>query len=120
MRYHLRRMILLLSQPLQNLKSQNHLCQNLEFPAKPESCLKANLGIFLDEVQYLSPEELASLIVACREVAQRNLPLFFVGAGLPQIAALSGNAKSYAERHFTYPQVGQLDATAARAAPSTQ
>ena len=30
---------------------------------------KAALGIFLDEVQYLSPEELASLIVACREVA---------------------------------------------------
>jgi hypothetical protein len=74
------------------------------------------LGIFLDEVQYLSPEELSSLIVACHEVAQRNLPLFFVGAGLPQIAALSGNAKSYAERLFNYPQVGQLDAEAARAA----
>src|ERR1700733_9894456 len=74
------------------------------------------LGLFLDEVQYLSPNELASLIVACHEVAQRNLPLFFVGAGLPQIAALSGNAKSYAERLFTYPQVDQLDAAAARAA----
>jgi hypothetical protein len=76
----------------------------------------AALGIFLDEVQYLSPNELASLIVACHQVAQRNLPLMFVGAGLPQIAALSGNAKSYAERLFTYPEVGQLDATAARAA----
>jgi AAA ATPase domain len=74
------------------------------------------LGLFLDEVQYLSPPELASLIVACHEVAQRNLPLFFVGAGLPQIAALAGNAKSYAERLFTYPEVGQLDAEAARAA----
>lgn len=74
------------------------------------------LAIFLDEVQYLSPNELASLIVACHEVAQRNLPLFYVGAGLPQIAALSGNAKSYAERLFTYPQVGPLDATAASAA----
>ena len=64
------------------------------------------LEIFLDEVQYLSPEELASLIVACHEVAQRNLPLFFVGAGLRRLPPLSGNAKSYAERHFTYPQVG--------------
>ncbi len=71
---------------------------------------------FLDEVQYLSPEELASLIVACHEVAQRNLPLFFVGAGLRRLPPLSGNAKSYAERHFTYPQVGHR----ARAAPSTQ
>jgi hypothetical protein len=74
------------------------------------------LGIFLDEVQYLTSEELASLIVACHQVAQRNLPMFFVGAGLPQIAALAGNAKSYAERLFTYPVVGQLDASSARAA----
>lgn len=74
------------------------------------------LAIFLDEVQYLSPNELASLIVACHEVSQRNLPLFFVGAGLPQIAALSGNAKSYSERLFTYLQVGQLDVPAARSA----
>lgn len=77
---------------------------------------KMALGIFLDEVQYLSPEELASLIVACHEVAQRNLPMFFVGAGLPQIAALAGNAKSYAERLFNYPEIGQLDPASARAA----
>jgi hypothetical protein len=42
--------------------------------------------------------------------------MFFVGAGLPQIAALAGNAKSYAERLFNYPEVGQLDPVAARAA----
>lgn len=76
----------------------------------------AALGIFLDEVQYLSSEELASLIVACHEVAQRNLPFFFVGAGLPQIPALAGNAKSYAERLFNYPVVGQLEIPAARSA----
>ena len=74
------------------------------------------LAIFLDEVQYLSSGELASLIVACHEVAQRNLPMFFAGAGLPQIAALAGNAKSYAERLFNYPEVGQLDPSAASAA----
>ena len=74
------------------------------------------LEIVLDEVQYLSPEELALLIAAYHEVRQRSLPIFFVGAGMPQIAALAGNAKSYAERLFTYPEVGQLDATAADAA----
>lgn len=74
------------------------------------------IGLFLDEVQYLSADELAAVIVACHEIAQRNLPLFFVGAGLPQIAALAGNAKSYAERLFNYPQVGQLDPEAARKA----
>ena len=74
------------------------------------------IGLFIDEVQYLSPVELAALVVACHEAAQRNLPLLFIGAGLPQIAALAGTAKSYAERLFNYPELGQLDAVAARAA----
>ncbi len=74
------------------------------------------IGLFIDEVQYLSPTELAAVVVACHEVAQRNLPLLFIGAGLPQMAGLAGNAKSYAERLFSYPQVDQLDAAAARAA----
>jgi len=74
------------------------------------------IGLFIDEVQYLSVTELAAIVSACHEVAQRNLPMLFVGAGLPQIAALAGNAKSYAERLFTYPQVDQLDRAAARAA----
>ena len=71
------------------------------------------IALFIDEVQYLSPIELASIIVACHEIAQRGLPLLFVGAGLPQIAALAGNAKSYAERLFNYPKVDRLDDEAA-------
>ena len=74
------------------------------------------IGLFLDEVQYLSAVELAAVVVACHEIAQRNLPLLFVGAGLPQTAALAGNAKSYAERLFNYPQVDRLDPAAAHAA----
>jgi hypothetical protein len=74
----------------------------------------AAVGLFIDEVQYLNPDELAALVVACHEIAQRNLPLLFIGAGLPQIAALAGNAKSYAERLFNYPQVDRLDRRAAR------
>jgi hypothetical protein len=74
------------------------------------------VGLFIDEVQYLSVHELAAVVVSCHEIAQRNLPLFFVGAGLPQIAALAGDAKSYAERLFDYPQVDSLDESAARAA----
>ena len=74
------------------------------------------IGLFLDEVQYLSAEELAAVVVACHEIAQRNLPLLFIGAGLPQIAALAGDAKSYAERLFNFPQVDRLDPAAARSA----
>jgi hypothetical protein len=74
------------------------------------------IGLFLDEVQYLSADELAAVVVGCHELSQRNLPFLFIGAGLPQVAALAGNAKSYAERLFNYPEVGALDADAARAA----
>jgi hypothetical protein len=77
---------------------------------------KVAIGLFIDEVQYLSAEELAAVVVGCHEIAQRNLPLLFIGAGLPQIAALAGNAKSYAERLFNYPQVDQLPRDAARTA----
>ncbi|MCY4285469.1 MAG: AAA family ATPase [Thiotrichales bacterium] len=74
------------------------------------------VGLFIDEVQYLSSLELAAVIVACHEIAQRNLPLLFIGAGLPQVAALAGKAKSYAERLFDYPQVGSLEHFDARLA----
>src|SRR5882757_5625647 len=72
--------------------------------------------LFVDEVQYLTRIELAALVVACHEVAQRGLPFMFIGAGLPQMAALAGNAKSYAERLFNYPQMGPLKAAAAQSA----
>lgn len=72
--------------------------------------------ILIDEVQYLSEPDLAALIVAIHRVNQRALPILFFGAGLPQVAALSGDAKSYAERLFEYPAVGALSPDAARAA----
>ena len=36
-----------------------------------------------------------------------------VGAGLPQLLALAGEAKSYSERLFEYPQVDKLNTMAA-------
>lgn len=64
--------------------------------------------LLIDEVQYLRPIDLAALIVALHKISQKELPVLFFGAGLPQVAALSGDAKSYAERLFHYPAVGQL------------
>lgn len=72
--------------------------------------------LLIDEVQYLKSQDLAALIVAIHKVNQRNLPVLFFGAGLPQVAALSGDAKSYAERLFHYPHVGALEDDAARSA----
>ena len=72
--------------------------------------------IFADELQYIPTEQLAALICALHHCAQRQLPITLLGAGLPQLRGRMGNAKSYAERLFEFPEVGPLDADAARAA----
>lgn len=74
------------------------------------------VAIFIDEVQYLDPDDLAALIAALHQIAQRALPLVIFGAGLPQLAGLAGEAKSYAERLFDFPPVGPLDREASEAA----
>jgi hypothetical protein len=77
---------------------------------------KCGWSLFIDELQYLDEPELAALIVAIHRANQTGLPILLFGAGLPQIAALSGDAKSYAERLFNFPSIGALDAEAATAA----
>lgn len=77
------------------------------------------VALFVDEVQYLVEGDLAALIVSIHKVGQRGLPLVVFGAGLPQLAALAGEAKSYAERLFDYPDVGPLSERAARDAIRT-
>ncbi len=68
---------------------------------------------FIDEVQYLSQSDFAALIVGIHRINQKGLPILFFGSGLPQIAALAGEAKSYAERLFQYVHVGALAPDAA-------
>lgn len=65
--------------------------------------------VFLfDEVQFLSLQELEAIIAALHKTVQRRLPVTFVGAGLPQLPELAGEAKSYAERLFRFPEVSGL------------
>ncbi|SEE11470.1 ATP-binding protein [Pseudomonas kilonensis] len=65
--------------------------------------------LLIDEVQYLTEADLSALIVSIHHMSQEGLPVLLVGAGLPQVARLAGEAKSYAERLFLYPEVGALD-----------
>ena len=64
--------------------------------------------LFLDEMQYIEEREFGALISALHRCAQGQLPLTMVGAGLPQLRGLAGNAKSYAERLFDFPMIGPL------------
>jgi hypothetical protein len=74
------------------------------------------LALFIDELQYVAEDQLAALITALHRAAQRRLPVVLVGAGLPQLRARMGRAKSYAERLFDFPQIGPLSPEAARVA----
>jgi predicted transcriptional regulator len=71
------------------------------------------LVMFIDELQYVEDEQLAALIVALHRTTQRKLPVMLVGAGLPQLRGNMGDAKSYAERLFDFPEVGALSQDAA-------
>ena len=71
------------------------------------------LVLFVDELQYVEEREFGALIAALHRAAQFQLPVTLVGAGLPQLVARAGAAKSYAERLFTFPEIGPLDTDAA-------
>jgi hypothetical protein len=71
------------------------------------------LALFIDEMQYVEEAQLAALITALHRTAQRQLPVVLVGAGLPQLRGKMGRAKSYAERLFSFPEIGALSREAA-------
>lgn len=84
---------------------------------------KTAVAIIIDELQYLSENEMSALIMAIHRIAQKQLPLALVGAGLPQLVGLTGRSKSYAERLFDFPKIGPLeesDAIAALRAPAKE
>jgi hypothetical protein len=66
------------------------------------------VAILIDEIQYFSVEELSALVMAMHKMQQRQLPLVLVAAGLPILPALVGESKSYAERLFSFPDIGPL------------
>ena len=74
------------------------------------------VALFIDELQYVEREQLAALITALHWAAQRRLPVTMVGAGLPQLRGAMGNAKSYAERLFDFPEMGPLSRSDAKIA----
>lgn len=80
------------------------------FVALGEAAQERNtaIAVIVDELQYLSEQELSSLIMATHKISQKSLPVVLIGAGLPQLVGKAGRAKSYAERLFDYPELGPL------------
>lgn len=72
--------------------------------------------LYIDELQYVAEEQLASLIAALHDASQKQLPVTMLAAGLPQLVGRTGRAKSYAERLFEFSPVDRLEPHAARKA----
>lgn len=66
------------------------------------------VALLIDEMQYFNPKELSALIMAMHKMQQRQLPMILLGAGLPILPGLAGESKSYAERLFSFPDIGAL------------
>ena len=88
----------------------------LEASGKAAQAAGTALVMFIDELQYVPEEQLAALITALHRCAQLQLPVGLMGAGLPQLRGLMGDAKSYAERLFEFAEIGPLPAAEARRA----
>jgi len=107
-------------EPLEGVADSGELAEDLTdlLVALGEAASEHETGVvfLFDEVQFLSTVELEALIAALHKTVQRALPITLVGAGLPQLPRLAGEAKSYAERLFKFPSIGRLsEPEAARA-----
>jgi hypothetical protein len=107
-------------EPAEGLADSGQLDEDLTdvFVALGEAAQEHGTGVvfLIDEVQFLEAAEFEALIAAIHKTVQRQLPITVVGAGLPQLPRLAGQARSYAERLFRFPRIGRLDEEDAGAA----
>src|SRR6476661_5621019 len=75
--------------------------------------LGKGVGVFVDEMQDLGPDDVSALCAACHEISQAGLPVIVVGAGLPHLPAVLSASKSYSERLFRYQRIDRLSREAA-------
>ncbi len=64
--------------------------------------------VTIDELHYVGVESLEALVMGLHRATQLGLPITVAGAGLPSLATLTGEAKSYSERIFTFPVIDSL------------
>lgn len=107
-------------EPLEGSADSGNLSDDLTdlLVALGEAAQEQETGIafLLDEVQFLRSNEFEALIAGLHRTVQQQLPITLVGAGLPQLPRLAGEAKSYAERLFRFPRIGRLSPPQAEAA----
>jgi len=89
------------------------LVRDLSAAAREEGI---GLAILIDEAQDLVGDELTAVCAAAHLAAQNDWPCVFALAGLPSLPRVLAEAKSYAERLFTFERIEHLDDDLAREA----
>jgi len=77
---------------------------------------KTGVLLTVDELHFVSRHFLEALVMGLHRAAQLRLPITIASAGLPSLPALTGTAKTYAERMFLWPVIGSLTSEQAREA----
>ena len=77
-----------------------------------------NMGalFLIDEMQNFDGASLAAICIAFQAISRRSLPVSLVGAGLPDLRVRLLAAKPYADRLFSYRELGRLSTVDARSA----
>ena len=115
------------AEPLSGLADSGMISEDLTdlLVAVGEAAVSCDSGLLLaiDELQYLTEVDMAAVVGSTHRTVQLGLPVVVAGAGLPQVPALLGEARTYAERLFEVPEIGYLsddDATAAVVLPAAE
>lgn len=95
---------------------QNDLTELLVHLGRVGQKIGMGAALFIDEVQYLKDDEFEALMAAIHRCNQLGLPLVVFAAGLPKIAKIAGDIKSYAERLFRFVPIDKLEAEDAKLA----
>jgi hypothetical protein len=72
--------------------------------------------LLVDEMQHFDGQALAAICMATQANSRAGLPVALVGAGLPELKVRLLAAKPYADRLFSYAELGRLSDAAARSA----
>lgn len=74
---------------------------------------RVGLAILIDEAQDLEPDELKAVSSVVHLASQQTWPVLFGLAGLPSLPRILAEARSYAERLYSYQRIEQLEPAAA-------
>ena len=115
------------AEPLAGLADSGMISEDLTdlLVAVGEAARSCDSGLLLaiDELQYLTKVDMAAVVGSTHRTVQLGLPVVVAGAGLPQVPALLGEARTYAERLFEFPEIGSLsdsDSAAAVVLPAAE